>query len=95
METSNSGQRSLLSNGQRCIDLDAHPLAQAIVDTIRDPFLVLDQHLRVVTANRAFYQIFMMNRQDVQDRPIYGLGDGQWDIPELRLLLKDVAPHQR
>src|ERR1700720_4620234 len=75
------------------IDLDdASVLAQAIVDTIRDPLLVLDQHLRVVTANRAFHQTFKMNRQDIQGRPVYGLGDGQWDIPELRLLLEDVAP---
>jgi PAS domain S-box-containing protein len=72
---------------------DTRPLAQAIVDTIRDPLLVIDQHLRVVTANRAFYQMFTMTRQDVQGRSVYGLGDGQWDIPELRLLLKDVAPH--
>ncbi|MGA8614607.1 MAG: histidine kinase dimerization/phosphoacceptor domain -containing protein [Xanthobacteraceae bacterium] len=72
---------------------DARPLAQAIVDTIRDPLLVLDKHLHVVTANRAFYRMFMMNRKDVQGRPVYELGDGQWDIPELRLLLKDVAPH--
>ena len=75
------------------IDLDdARPLAQAIVDTIREPLLVLDQDLRVVTANRAFYQAFRMNCQDIHGRPIYGLGDGQWDIPELRLLLEGVAP---
>ena len=80
-------------NNQPFIDLDeAHPLAQAIVDTIRDPLLVLDQDLRVVTANRAFDQTFRMNRQDIQGRPVYGLGDGQWNIPELRLLLEDVAP---
>jgi PAS domain S-box-containing protein len=71
---------------------DARPLAQAIVDTIRDPLLVLDQHLRVVSANRAFHQTFRMTRQDIQGRPVYRLGDGQWDIPELRLLLEDVAP---
>ena len=99
MEASNYRARSppgaaLASpNGQPFINLDdAHPLAQAIVDTIRDPLLVLDQDLRVVTANRAFYQTFRMNRQDIQGRPVYGLGDGQWDIPELRLLLEDVAP---
>ena len=75
------------------VDLDdGRLLAQAIVDTIRDPLLVLDQDLRVVTANRAFHQTFKMNRQDIQGRPVYGLGDGQWDIPELRLLLEDVAP---
>ncbi|HET8918422.1 MAG TPA: histidine kinase dimerization/phosphoacceptor domain -containing protein [Xanthobacteraceae bacterium] len=99
METSNYRGRSLRRaalawpNSQPFIDLDeAHPLAQAIVDTIRDPLLVLDRNLRVVTANRAFHQTFRMNRQDIQGRPIYGLGDGQWDIPELRLLLEDVAP---
>jgi chemotaxis protein methyltransferase CheR len=82
-----------LPNSSLLIDLDdARPLAQAIVDTIRDPLLVLDQDLRVVTANRAFYQAFRMNCQDVHGRPVYGLGDGQWDIPELRLLLEGVAP---
>jgi PAS domain S-box-containing protein len=71
---------------------DASALAQAIVDTIRDPLLVLDQDLRVVTANRAFHQTFRMSRQDIQGRPVYGLGDGQWDVPELRSLLEEVAP---
>jgi PAS domain S-box-containing protein len=83
----------VLPNSPLLIDLDdARPLAQAIVDTVRDPLLVLDQDLRVVTANRAFYQAFRMNRQDIHGRPVYGLGDGQWDIPELRLLLEGVAP---
>ena len=81
------------SNSQSIRDRDdASALAQAIVDTIRDPLLVLDQDLRVVTANRAFYRTFRMNFQDIHGRPIYELGDGQWDIPELRLLLEDVAP---
>jgi PAS domain S-box-containing protein len=100
MKTSNSRERSppadalAWPNSHLFIDFDdARPLAQAIVDTIRDPLLVLDQQLRVVVANRAFHQTFRMTRQDIQGRPIYGLGDGQWDIPELRLLLKDVAPH--
>jgi two-component sensor histidine kinase len=99
METLNDRARSLSGaalawpNSTPFIDLDeAHPLAQAIVDTIRDPLLVLDQDLRVVTANRAFHRTFRMNHQDIQGRPVYGLGDGQWDIPELRLLLEDVAP---
>ena len=99
METSNHrGRRAaadtwVLLDGRPPIDPDdASALAQAIVDTIRDPLLVLDQTLRVVTANRAFHAMFRMSRQDIQDRPIYALGDGQWDIPELRLLLDDVAP---
>jgi two-component sensor histidine kinase len=99
METSNCRARSLTGaasagpNSQPSIGVDdAYPLAQAIVDTIRDPLLVLDQGLRVVTANRAFHQTFRINRQGIQGRPVYELGDGQWDIPELRLLLEDVAP---
>jgi len=82
-----------LPNIPLLVDLDdGRLLAQAIVDTIRDPLLVLDQDLRVVTANRAFYQAFRMKLQDVHGRPVYGLGDGQWDIPELRLLLEGVEP---
>src|ERR1700692_747268 len=99
METLNYRERSrpadalVLPSSPLLIDLDdARPLAQAIVDTVRDPLLVLDQDLRVVTANRAFYQAFRMNLQDIHGRPVYGLGDGQWDIPELRLLLEGVAP---
>lgn len=99
MEPSNYRERPppanvwALSNGQSIRDADdASALAQAIVDTIRDPLLVLDEKLRVVSANRAFFQTFKMNHKDIQGRPVYGLGDGQWDIPELRLLLEDVGP---
>jgi two-component sensor histidine kinase len=99
METSHYRERFrpadalTLPSGPLLIDLnDGRLLAQAIVDTIREPLLVLDQDLRVVTANRAFYQAFRMKLQDVHGRPVYGLGDGQWDIPELRLLLEGVAP---
>src|ERR1700686_3077097 len=99
METLNYREHSrppdalVLPSSPLLIDLDdGRLLAQAIVDTIREPLLVLDQDLRVVTANRAFYQAFRMKRQDIHGRPVYGLGDGQWDIPELRLLLEGVAP---
>ncbi len=92
-ECSPPADASAWPDGQLLIDLDAgRALAQAIVDTVRDPLLVLDQDLRVVTANRAFHQTFRMNLQDIQGRPVYGLGNGQWDIPELRLLLENVAP---
>ena len=71
---------------------DSRALAQAIVDTIREPLLVLDRDLRVVAASRSFYRTFKMNRQDVQGRAIYALGNGQWDIPQLRLLLERILP---
>lgn len=82
-----------LPNGQPFRDGDGgRLLAQAIVDTIREPLLVLDKDLRVITANRSFYLMFRMNRQDVQGRPVYALDDGQWNIPDLRLLLENIAP---
>ncbi len=49
---------------------DSRTLAQAIVDTIREPLLVLDRNLRVVAASRSFFRTFSMDRQDVQGRPI-------------------------
>ena len=71
---------------------DGRALAQAIVDTIREPLLVLDKDLRVVAASRSFYLTFRVERQNVQGLPIYALGDGQWNIPELRLLLERILP---
>lgn len=66
-------------------------LTQAIVDTIREPLLILDTELRVVTANRSFYSAFRMKRQDVQGHAIPALGDGEWNVPELRSLLENIA----
>ena len=71
---------------------DGHTLAEAIVDTIREPLLVLDKGLCVVAANRSFYRAFGLDRLEVEGHPIYDLGGGQWDIPELRTLLETILP---
>jgi PAS domain S-box-containing protein len=71
---------------------DGRTLTQAIVDTIREPLLVLDKDLRVVFASRSFYKTFKMESRDVQGRPVYTLSDGPWDIPQLRLLLESIVP---
>ena len=73
---------------------DACALAQAIVDTVREPLIVLDQDLRVVAASRSFYLTFNVNADDTQGKLLYDLGDGQWDIPKLRLLLGKIVPEQ-
>jgi chemotaxis protein methyltransferase CheR len=57
---------------------DSRALAQAIVDTVREPLLVLDKDLRVIAASRSFYETFQADRQDTQGRLLYTLGDGQW-----------------
>ncbi len=66
--------------------------AQDIVDTVREPLLMLDATLRVHSANRAFYRTFHVHPEDTENRLIYELGNGQWDIPDLRRLLEDVVP---
>ena len=66
-------------------------LAHAIVDTVRVPLLVLDQELRVLAANRSFYLTFQACPQDTIAQLFFALGNGQWDIPELRVLLEKVA----
>ena len=71
---------------------EARAFAQAIVDTVREPFLVLDKDLRVLAASRSFYSAFKVSPQDTQGRLLYTLGDGQWDIPKLHLLLEKIVP---
>src|ERR1700731_4694051 len=73
---------------------DAGTLAQAIVDTVREPLLVLDKDLRVLAASRSFYLAFRVAPTTTQGRLLYTLGDGQWDIPKLRLLLEKIVPEQ-
>src|ERR1700733_10654500 len=71
---------------------DAGTLAQAIVDTVREPLLVVDKDLRVLAASRSFYSTFQVAPSITQGELLYELGDGQWDIPELRLLLERIVP---
>jgi PAS domain S-box-containing protein len=71
---------------------DIETYAQDIVDTVREPLLMLDTALRVRSANRAFYQTFHVSPDETENRLIYELGNGQWDIPALRTLLEDVIP---
>jgi two-component sensor histidine kinase len=67
-------------------------LAQAIVDTIREPLLVLDADLRVVAASRSYYLKFHAEPQFTQGMALSALGEGQWDLPALRAQLERVAP---
>ena len=69
-----------------------HALAYAenIIATLREPFVVLDKSLRVRTANAAFYRDFHVSKEETEGRFVYDLGNGQWDIPQLRTLLPQV-----
>lgn len=66
--------------------------AESIVETLHEPLLVLEPDLRVRTANQTFYDHFEVRERETIGSLIYDLGNGQWDIPELRTLLEDVLP---
>lgn len=64
--------------------------AEAIIETLREPLMVLDSSLHVVSANKAFYNFFQMTAGETEGRFLYELDHGQWDIPELKRLLEDI-----
>jgi len=78
------------------IDIDAAKrgaeFAEAIVETVREPLVILNQSLEVMKANKTFYETFQAAREETEGRLIYDLGNGQWDIPKLRELLENILP---
>lgn len=66
--------------------------ADSIVDTVREPLLVLSADLRVRKANNSFYGTFKVTAEETLGKLIYDLGNQQWDIPWLRKLLEEVLP---
>ena len=66
-----------------------------MVDTVREPLIVLDKDLRVIAASRSFYVRFATNPEESQGKHFYELGDSEWDIPKLRALLENIIPGRR
>lgn len=66
---------------------------KTVVDVVREPILILDEHLRVMAANESFYTLFQVAPSDTEQVVVYELGNGQWNIPALRTLLEDILPH--
>ena len=73
---------------------DAQKYAENILDAVREPLLVLDSNLAVLTANHRFFTMFSVTSAETIGRFIYELGGRQWDIPRLRMLLEEVLPSQ-
>lgn len=65
---------------------------KTVVDIVREPMLVLDKELNVLTANGPFYRMFQVEAKDTEGTLVYKLGNGQWDIPALRKLLENILP---
>ena len=66
--------------------------AASIVETVREPLVVLDADLRVISANRSFYETFKMKPGETTGQLLYDLGHREWNIPKLRELLEEILP---
>jgi two-component system CheB/CheR fusion protein len=67
---------------------------KTVVDVLHEPVVVLDKDLRVLAANGPFYAMFQVEPADTEQKIVYELGNGQWNIPSLRKLLEDILPKQ-
>jgi two-component system CheB/CheR fusion protein len=72
----------------------ANEYSESIINTVREPLIVLDQDLRVVVVSRSFYEFFKVKPQETVGKLIYDLGNKQWDIPKLRELLETILPQK-
>jgi len=70
--------------------MEARDYAEAIVETVREPLLVLNQDLLVITANHSFYDTFQVAPVQTEQHLIFELGNRQWNIPQLRSLLEEI-----
>lgn len=71
---------------------DGHILTRAIIDTIQEPLIILDEKLHIITASRSFYKKFGGSHTSIHGRLFYELGNGQWNTPTLKALLEKVIP---
>lgn len=70
-------------------------LVQSIVDTIRDPLVVLESDMTIVTASRAFLTMFGITQAETHGRRVAELGQHQWDVPALRHVMEKVLPENK
>ena len=68
--------------------------AESIINTVREPLIILDQDLKVISASRSFYNFFKVEPEATVGQLIYDLGNKQWDIPKLRELLETILPEK-
>lgn len=65
---------------------------RTVVDTVREPFLIMDKDLRILSANRTFYTFFSTSPKETEKKLVYELGNGQWSVPKLKVLLENILP---
>ena len=67
---------------------------KTVIDTVREPFLILDKNLRIVAANDKFYDFFKILRSETENLHIYNIANGQWNIEPIKKLLEEIVPKQ-
>lgn len=72
------------------VDNASNIINMIIIDTLRDPLLVIDEDLKILWANRSFFEFFQVKPENTMGKEIFAIGNGQWDIPELRKLLDEI-----
>lgn len=72
--------------------VEIYAYAEAIIETVRDPLVVLDKKLHVMTVNKAFFDFFQVTKENTYGKYIYDLNGGEWNVPELKKLLEDILP---
>lgn len=65
---------------------------KTVVDVVHEPVLILNEELCVMSANESFYRMFQVDPKDTENKLVYELGNGQWNIPALKKLLEDILP---
>ncbi len=91
-----AAQKKLINQDNRIAALKKQIVYyKEISETVREPFIILDNNLKVITANLAFYNKFKVIKKETEGRLIYELGNNQWDSPELRVLLENILPTHR
>ena len=95
-ERGNASASARLASHQPPLKSNPAPVEyyQDIIATIRDPLVVLDTDLRVLSANRSFYRLFKVKQKETVGNLVYDLGNRQWDIPTLRTLLETILPEK-
>ena len=71
---------------------EAREYAESIIETVREPLVVLGTDLRIISVNHSFYQTFKVTPEDTAGKLIYDLGNRQWNISKLRVLLEEIVP---
>ena len=72
------------------VDNASNIINMIIIDTLRDPLLVIDEDLKILWANRSFFEFFQVKPENTMGKEIFAIGNGQWDIPKLRKLLDEI-----